>query len=284
MGGEGVYPRSEGAASRLRVRSADSAGTRVPRATGDRPVNEHPAMAEAEYSGPPAYVPVSGTAVTALVLSIVLFFVALFGPWWCEIVPILLVMLSWGALARRTRRGKAVAIIALVLALLGGGFAYYTQKTISTLFGEQLAPVVVALEKGDRAEIAKWLPEGPDRDAKIDRWVARAKAAREAEGAFKGELHIPFNLWGFMGGLIAKPDVREEFEPRGEVPPRTGSTFWFRAPCAKGDVYVAFDCGSAERFQAATKEMQGTPGANEPKVRSMQDAFGKAIEEVRFFH
>jgi len=241
-------------------------------------------MVEAEYSGPPPYVPVSGLAVTALVLSIVLFFVALFGPWWCEIVPILLVVLAWGALARRARRGKTVAIIALVLALLGGGIAYYLQKGISTFVGEQVAPVVVAIGKGDRAEIATWLPEGPERDAKIDRWVARAKAAQAAEGAFSGELQIPFNLWGFMGGLIAKPDVREEFEPKGELPPRTGSTFWMRAPCAKGDVYVAFDCGSPERFQEATREMQGTPGADDPKVHSMKEAFGKAIDEVRFFH
>ena len=247
-------------------------------------MNDRPAMPEVEYSGPPAYVPVSGAAVTALVLSVVLFFVALFGPWWCEIVPILLVILAWGALARRTRRGKPVAIIALVLALCGGAFAYYTQETISTLFGEQLAPVVLAIEKGDKTEIATWLPEAPDRDAKIDRWIARAKAAREAEGAFQGELRIPFNLWGFMVGLMKRPDVREEFEPKGELPPPAGSTFWFRAKGAKGDVFIAFDCGNAERLQQATKDMQGAGGSKDPQSRSMKEVFGKAIEEVRFFH
>lgn len=247
-------------------------------------MNDRPAMAEAEYSGPPAYVPVSGLSVTALVLAIVLFFVAIIGPWWCEIVPVLLVILAWGSLARRTRRGKPVAIIAILLALAGGGFAYYTQKAISTVFGEQLAPVVVALGKGDRAELAKWVPEGPERDARIDRWIARAKAAQAAEGAFLGELQIPFNLWGFMGGLIAKPDVREEFEPKGEVPPHTGSTFWFRATCAKGDVYVAFDCGSPEKFSKATSEMKDSKTSSDPKAQSMTDVFGKAVEEVRFFH
>jgi len=248
-------------------------------------MNDRPAMAEAEYSGPPAYVPVSGLSVTALVLAIVLFFVAIIGPWWCEILPVLLVILAWGSLARRKRRGKPVAIIALVLALAAGGYAYSAQKAISTVVGEQVAPVVVALGKGDRAEVSKWLAEGAaDREARIDRWLARAKAAQAAEGDFQGELLIPFNLWGFMAGLMAKPDVREEFEPKGDASPVVGATFWFRAACARGNVYVAFDCGSPEKFSKAMKEMQGTPGSSDPKARSMKDAFGKTIEEVRFFH
>ena len=45
-------------------------------------------------------------SLLAFLLVEPLFFVALFGPWWCEIVPVLLVLLAWGAISRRARRGK----------------------------------------------------------------------------------------------------------------------------------------------------------------------------------
>ena len=249
-------------------------------------MNDASAPYGASQAAPSPYVPVSGGAVTALVLSVVLFFVALFGPWWCEIIPVILVLFCWGAISQGRRRGKPVAIIALVLALLGGGIAYWTQKTISTVFGEHLAPVVVALEKGNAAEVSTWLADdAPDRDATVLRWIARSKAAHAAEGAFSGDLEIPFSLWGFMGGLIAKPDVREEFEPRGTEPVRTGSTFWFKARCARGAVYVAFDCGSPERFRKATEEMKGAGGTADSgeKTKSLKDAFRSAVAEVRYF-
>ena len=79
-----------------------------------------------EHSGPPPYVPLSGGAVTALVLTFVAFFIGLVGPWWSEAVPLLIVVMCWGGISRGVRRGRVVAIIALVLAVVAFGLSART--------------------------------------------------------------------------------------------------------------------------------------------------------------
>ena len=250
-------------------------------------MNDSTAAPGYDHSGPPPYVPLSGGAVTALVLSIVAFFIGLVGPWWVEAVPLLIVLMCWGGISRGVRRGMVVAIIAIVFSLVGGAINYFAQKALATAIGEGFAPVVRALEKDDRAKLEQWAGTGPDRDARIERWAARAKAAWAAEGAFKGELEVPFLKWGFAVGIVAAPNYREEFEPKGEKPPATGAAFWFRAPCANGDVYVAFDYGTPQKMSEAmskVKAQRPTPGATtDPKV-VIDTMFAGVVDEIRFFH
>lgn len=238
-----------------------------------------------EHSGPPAYVPLSGGAVTALVLSIVAFFIGFIGPFWIEAVPLLIVLMCWGGISRGVRRGKVVAILAIVFSIVGGGVCYLFQKAASTVMGDAFSPVISGLEKGDRAIVDRWAGAGPERDARVDRWTARAKAAWTAEGAFKGSLEVPFLKWGLAAGLVAQPSYQEEFAPKGDRPPALGATFWFRAPCANGDVYVAFDYGTPEKFSAAMKKARADHPARGADAREVVDTmFAGEVEEIRFFH
>ena len=73
------------------------------------------------HAAPPPYVPMSGGAVTALVLAVVLLVGSLIGPPWCEAMALAIAALSLPAIRRGKRRGKGVAIAAIVLAWVGVG-------------------------------------------------------------------------------------------------------------------------------------------------------------------
>ncbi len=249
-------------------------------------MNDRPAMPTYEHAAPPPYIPLSGGAVTALVFASIGLFLPVFGPWWCAVVPLVIVLMSWGGISRGVRRGKVVAIIALVLSLGGAACWYLIQKGGSVVIGEAFAPAVRALSSEDRSKLERWAGTAPDRDARIDRWLARAKAARTAQGAFKGELEVPFMKWGLVAGLIAAPNYREEFEPKGDKPPALGATFWFRAPCATGDVYVAFDYGTLEKFSAAMEKAKAerpAPGATDDPKAPLDAMFAGEVDEIRLF-
>ena len=232
-------------------------------------------------------VPLSGGAVTALVLSIVIAVVGIVGPWWSEVVPLLIVLACWRGVFGGRRRGKVVAILALVISLCGAAAHYFIQQAAAAQLSESFAPVVRALANDDRAKLEAWVGTGADRDARLDRWLARAKAAREAVGTFRGDLDVSFRRWGFVLGLLGTPSFRQEFEPRGAEPPTPGATFWFRAPCANGDVFVAFDYGPPERFNAAMEKARSerpvTESSAEPRAL-LDTPFAGNADEIRLFH
>lgn len=247
-------------------------------------MNDRPSGTTNAHAAPPPYVPMSGGAVTALVLAIVLLFVSVIGPPWCGAIAFAIAASSLPAIRRRARRGKGVAIAAIVLACVGVGAGVMFQRAAVLELSAGFSPVVRALEKNDHAALLKTVPEGPDRDAKIERWTARAKAAIAAVGASTGDLTVPFAKWGFVHGIAATPAITEEFEPKGTDDP--SAAFWFRLPCANGDVYVAFDFGTRANFSAAlTKarsEASAVPPATSPDESTDTTFVGNA-EDIRFF-
>lgn len=247
-------------------------------------MNDYDPTGASAHPGPPPYVPLSAGAVLALVLAIVLVVGALVGPVWCEALPLVIALASLGPISRGVRRGRAVAIVAIVFALAGAAAGWFFQRAAISALSGALTPVIRDLARDDRAAVARWAGSRPDLDAAVDRWMQRSRAATAAAGALEGDLGVTPSMWGRFHGLTALPAHGEEFEPKGAAPPEMA--FWFRATCTKGDVWVAFDFGKAEKLsEAMSKARSGsaaaTPGDTSTDV--LGDAFAGKVEEIRFF-
>ena len=237
------------------------------------------------HDGPAPYVPISAGAVTALVLAIVLAILAFIGPFWCPIVAILVAAVSFGAIARRVRRGRVIALLAIVISAGGAAGAYVYHRHVATTLATGFSPIVRALDHADRAGLAKLAGEGPARATRFENWLTRAKAATDELGPMSGDLTLPVLPWGAWAALVSPPDGLVEFEPKGAAPPSPGTTFWFRATYAKGDVHVAFDFGSPEKFQAALVNTQSEqlPASTNGEATTLDTRFAGRVEDVRYF-
>jgi hypothetical protein len=229
---------------------------------------------------PPAYVPVSGWAVTALVLAIVLAIPALFGVYWPEALPLVLVILSWGSISSRRRRGMGLAIAAGVIALLAGGYGLFTAKLVAAVFQEKIQPLVEGARAGDEAFAGRWLVPGEDAAARAAAWKQRFAAAEERMGKWGGKIEAGSFLAGPLG-VIAAPSGVVEVEPVGTGSVGLGEVVWFRAVADRGPIWIAIQGKPGEPGRGLEQMMksiqhdvkQDSKGLDEPK----------AIYDLRFF-
>ncbi len=192
-----------------------------------------------EHDAPPAYRPLSGGAVTALVLALLLAIPAMIGVWWLEAIPLLLVLLSWSGVSSGRRRGKVVAIIAAAIAVTVGGWAYVTARAISAEFETHFDRLMTALEQGDRKELASWVVEGPERDATVDRCLAAYAGLRGRFGAYASRTKLQPSMWGPLHAAVSTPDdIVDAVDPARAVP-GTLRAVWFEAGFSKARVFVA---------------------------------------------
>jgi hypothetical protein len=238
-------------------------------------------MQQAPADHPPAYVPVSGWAISALVLSIVLGLPALFAVYWPEALPLVIVILAWGSISSRKRRGGGIAIAAGVIALLAGGYGFFTARVIEQVFQEGLDPLLRGAQAGDRAVAERWLAPGEDAGARAEAWKKRFEAAERVTGKWTGKIEAG-TFWAGPLGVLAAPTGVEEVEPKGEGSVGLLEVAWFRAIAEKGPIWFA---------------IQGKPGGEpgrglEQMMRNLQhgvkqDAKGfaepKAIFDLRFY-
>lgn len=191
------------------------------------------------HDAPPAYRPLSGGAVTALVLAVLLAIPAMIGVWWLEAIPLAIVALCWSGVSSGRRRGKAVAIIAAVLSITAGAWAYLTARAIAAEFEAQFDKLMVALEKGDRQELTTWVVEGPDRDATVDRCLAAYAGLRGRFGAYASRTKLQPSPWGPVHGAISTPDDLVDAVDPARAVPGTLRAIWFEAAFSKARVFVA---------------------------------------------
>jgi hypothetical protein len=237
-------------------------------------------MQDAVYSGPPAYVPVSGWAVTALVLAIVLGLPALFGIYWPEALPLVIVILAWGSMSSRRRRGMGVAIAAGVIALLAGGYGFVTAKLAAAALQSLLEPVLKGAEAGDKAMAERWLLPSEDAAARAESWKKRFAAAQERVGKWTGTIEAG-NFWAGPVAMVAPPSGVEEVPPLGEGSVGLGDAIWVRAVCEKGPVWIAIQAKADKPgtgFSELAKSVQHNGKEDDAGL-----AAPKAIKDLRFY-
>lgn len=209
------------------------------------PPAPHPAPA-------PLRAPMSGEAITAFVLSLVLGLVALFsGYWLVALVPIALGihMLMRGKGGRL--RGQGFAITAIVLGVLGALMGYGAVVTYNTLYEEigEGALSALADEEGRTADgegdifTEWWLREDAAASGVAQMLRQRHASVVERFGAFTGKVEAgstfgPLPLW-------SSPDVRAADEIAGPLgadsapPTALMRALWVRAHYERGVLDVA---------------------------------------------
>jgi len=192
-----------------------------------------------EHDAPPAYRPLSGGAVTALVLALLLAIPAMIGVWWLEAIPVLIVLLSWSGFSSGRRRGKVLALVAGGIAVTVGGFAYAGSRAIATEIERQFDRLMTALEQGDRKELAEWVVEGPDRDATVDRCLAAYAGLRGKFGTYASRTKLQPSPWGPFHGAMATPGGIVDAADPARAVPGPWRAVWFEAGFSKAKVFVA---------------------------------------------
>lgn len=215
-------------------------------AIGDQPFTGHD-------GGPPPYRPLSGGAVTALVLTLLLAFFALGGPWWLMGLPVLVVLLSWGGVSSGRRRGKALLWISLVLSVGIGAFAWWTHQQVAKQLDRAVTPLVTALDKDDRAALSKWTIASLDRDAAFDVWKRRVEAVRKDAGPWSGHLRLDQGWFGVMVHVLMTPAGATEVEPVGAEPIPPMKAIWICAPHTREDVWFALELGEPGKHEEGLK-------------------------------
>ena len=229
-----------------------------------------------DYPAPSAYRPLSGGAITALVLAILLAFFAIMGPWWFEVIPLAIAALAWGGISDGRRRGSGVAIAACVIALLAGVGAFFVVQRTAEGMQALSDKFMSGLDKDDRATLTPWVLKGEEPTATLDAWHARYAAVQAEFGAYSGSTVIRVGLWGPVIGLLQAPEDVTEIAPAPGAPvpraptpaaPAPGSpassagapgappeaAAWFEAVFARGRVFVAVVLGQADGSRARAR-------------------------------
>lgn len=235
------------------------------------------------YDAPPAYVPLSGGAITALVLALLLAIFALVGPWWLEALPLLIAALAWGAISRGERRGGAVAVIAAVIALVVGVLGYVTTEGLRKGAAATFSDLGTALDKGDRATLTTWVVDDKDLvpDALVSKWVADWAKVREKHGAWSGRATVPFDWFGPFKALFLPPDDLEDAVDPSRPAPALGTAFWFRCGFSKGDIWVA-GVIAADSPTDATKKA-AFEAQTDAAVKDLGTQSHPRVRDLRFF-
>ncbi len=241
---------------------------------------------EGQDGGPPPYRPLSGGAVTALVLSLLMAIPAFIGLWWLMALPLLVALLSWAGVSSGRRRGKALLYIALILAVGIGATAWWMQGALAKQIDQGVAPFFVALDKDDRPTLDKWALESMDRPAAYDLWKSRLEAARKEAGPWSGHLRLDRGWTGVMMRLLVPPRGATEVEPVGAKSIDIGKALWFCAPHSREDVWLALELGEPGTFDDAHKEFWSRVIGSSAGVGGPKDGLGggqRLVRDVRVF-
>jgi len=197
-----------------------------------------------QHDAPPPWRPLSAGAVTALVLAVLLAPIAFLGPWWIEILPLVIGAASWWAIADGRRRGRGLAIAACVIALFAGTTALLTLGKARDLVATQFDAFLRALSKDDRAQLSGWVITGADGPAAIARWRERMQAIEREAGPYGQRVEIDWGLLGPMVGPLAAPDddLVEVGAPADRPRPALGA-MWVRAAFTRERCWAVFDLG-----------------------------------------
>jgi hypothetical protein len=226
----------------------------------------------------------SALAVLSLVLALLLGVVAIAGFWWVEAVPLVLGIAALGATGPGRKRGRGVAIAAIVLAGAGGAFSFLSHRALERAIEDHLGGLIGALDRGERAKAEEWrlAPAEGATAPDVGPWVARAAVARERLGPHLGETTVGSVWLGFMVALV-HPEGVEEVDPRGAKPLGLGEALWARVAYEKGTAWFAFVGRETGTPGSALEDLRGLgeDGKAHPWVRDVRVYLDRAAAPER---
>lgn len=236
-------------------------------APGD-PANGSPS-APAHRAPPPGWRPMSGIALTAFILSILIGLATLFtGLWWMAVLPLALGIWGMRRAVPTHFRGRGFAIAAVVLSIFFGAFALFTTmhlvkevKRMTAELGRIMSADRMAPEE-QRRRLNEWI-----HDRVVDQGIAEAAMERfkqvEAElGEYQGA-EDPASIMSGMVALMLPPSDPNLYEAGDKTRGVPGfapekMALWGRMRFERGTAYVGMflysSGGKPAGFQDAMTE------------------------------
>lgn len=224
-----------------------------------------------QHDAPPAFRPMSGGAVTAIVLAFLLILPAVLGLWWLEGLPVLIAALSWGPISDGRRRGGGIAIAACVIAILAGLGCLAIHRGVASKIESKAGEILTAIQKDDRALLEPWAVEGPDKAERLARWRSRMAEAEKVAGPFAGSTSARMGMLGPMVSMMLPPEGPTEVGEGSGAKPEVGSTVWIEAKFSRESLWVAFEVNQEEATGSSVEK--AVQGGHPPPI----------LREVRFF-
>ena len=199
------------------------------------------------HPAPPPHRPLSGWAVLSLVLALIGVVVGLFTwLWWVALVPLALGIGVLVGVSPRERRGRILAVFALILALFSGPCVYVLNNQMRGSVARATTAILGALDStsGDEAQqraLERWLYKPALERGVVDTLRQRHAALTERFGRFAPPVEAG-SLFGGVVALVSPPEgVVEVPEDAAAKPPAVGHTMWAQASFGSQRVYVALE-------------------------------------------
>ncbi len=199
---------------------------------------------------PPGWRPLSGLALTAFIVSLLLGMAAFVsGAWWLAVVAALLSLAGFLRAVPARFRGRGFAITGLVISITFGFVAYQTQASFRGT-AVRLASSVMRVLDADIAEdvraerLRDWLHPAATEAGEIDKLRTRWADLVAKMGPYKQGVVAGSTFGGHMGVWVGPQDpalVQSDDPSRGlpDAGTSVGKMVWARAAFEKGTVHVA---------------------------------------------
>ncbi len=201
-----------------------------------------------EHPAPPStWKPLSGWALTAFVLSLVLIVVALYGYWIVEALPLAIGIITLKKVKRGEKRGRLFALWAIIIAFGVGSCSYMIHSGSRGIFSKTAESLMSVLssqspteQKAESLRAWAW-PKALEKDPKLPTtWMDRYAGVVAKYGPWLERFDLP-SLWSGMRSMLMTPADVVEIGSDDVKPPAwpPWAAFWVKAPFEKGMVYVA---------------------------------------------
>jgi hypothetical protein len=204
----------------------------------------------------------SGLAVSALVVAVLLVVVAVVGPWYVLLAPLALGVLGAARIKPAEQRGRGLAIAAAVISAAFAVYGFVAHRQGRAEVRDLAVHVLTALREENLKDLEPWLDPEVVKEGAAARMAERHAKVVEAVGRFRGEVEAGNALLGMtptflppsglseIGGTTGRPDG-------SDLPP--GGAYWVKARFERAtlDVAIVVRGGGRDAIMNVAKEMQG---------------------------
>ncbi|MDA1195329.1 MAG: hypothetical protein O2894_09095 [Planctomycetota bacterium] len=212
----------------------------------------------------PREAPLSWLAILALPLAFVCGYAAFQGRWVASVVPIAIAGIALLMMRVTRKRGRVVAIFAILISIGVGSCSYMFHSRGKALFSALPEGVLAALSTSSKtraADVAAWAwPESLASDPELARgWMATFDALVAEHGAWAGRVEVGEHVPGFNAVLVAPPHAGA-LEGGGEPPP-VGAGVWVLVPFARASLWlcVVLKDGVEDARESVIAHIEGGP-------------------------
>jgi hypothetical protein len=213
----------------------------------------------------------SGLALSAFVVSLVLAFVSMLGVWVVMALPLLLGVLAWTNTSPERFRGRALGMWAVGISLLCGSCSYLIHEDGVDRVRTVGAGVLGALQGKQTDRLEDWLTPDAREKGVAAKLRERFDAVVAQVGPYAGEVEAGGTFTGMIPSMIPPTDLVEVGSSGSASPPAPGEALWVRARFERETLHVGVVVGG------------GGPQGFQNALQEMREGASPIVSDLRFF-